>query len=479
MTVDDLRSVLGSLWTASDIAALIRGRQATAEAVLEFSLDRIRRDEGLNAFVAIDETLARRDARAVDACIRDGLEPGPLAGVPIGVKDFEEEVAGFRTTAGSHLLKSRPVATSDTPHVARLRAAGAVIVGRTASAEFAMASDTHTAAYGTTRNPWNRGLTPGGSSGGSAASVAAGLVPLATGSDSGGSIRSPASHCGLVGLKPTFGRIPQPVPGSTLNAVGILAKTVRDVALHLDVASGPHASDRFSLPRETAPSYISQLIAPSVAGARVVVSLDLGYNPVDPAIAATVQNAAGRLIAAAQLKLVRREVAFANVYLAYVLTVLDELRHVLAVEHGSELSALTPSLADALARTADLPASLGYTARRAAAQIERQACDLFEAADFIITPVTTALPHAACGPSPHTIAGVDAESFGVENFPMWANYTGCPSISLPAGRTAEGLPVGLLVTAPRLGEDRLLQLAAVWEAAAPWPLDVYAAGALT
>lgn len=478
MTVDDLRAPLGGGWTASNIATLVRGGQATAEEMLEFSLDRIRRDGELNAFVAIDETLARRDARNVDARLREGVDPGPLAGVPIGVKDFEEEVAGFRTTAGSHLLRARPVATSDTPHVARLRAAGAVIVGRTASAEFAMASDTHTAAYGTTCNPWSRDLTPGGSSGGSAASVAGGLVPLATGSDSGGSIRSPASHCGLVGLKPSFGRIPQPVPGSKLNAVGALAKTVRDVALHLDVSSGPHALDRFTLPKETGPSYLETIVTPLVSGARIVVSLDLGYNPVEPAIAAIVQDAAERLIAAARLRQVREKVAFANVYLAYVLTMLDELRHALALEHGAELSALTPSLTDALARTADLPPSLGRTARRAAAQVERQACDLFEAADFIVTPVTTALPHAACGPSPHTIAGVDAEAFGVENFPMWANYTGCPSISLPAGRTAGGLPVGILVTAPRFREDRLLQLAAVWEAAAPWPLDVYAAGAV-
>lgn len=474
MTTEPWRESLALSWTAFDVAALVRARRVSAEAALTFALERLGESNGeLNAFVAVDEDLALRDARAVDARIRDGVDPGPLAGVPIGVKDFEEEVAGYRTTAGSRLLKDRPLATSDTPHVARLRAAGAVIVGRTASAEFAMASDTHTSAYGTTRNPWARELTPGGSSGGSASAVSAGLVPLATGSDSGGSIRSPASHCGLVGLKPTFGRIPQPAPGSTLNCVGALVKTVRDAALHLDVSRGPHPGDRFSLPDPDG-SYLTCLTEPSIEGARAVISLDLGYNPVEAPITEIVGPAAARLIRAAGLQEVQLDVRFSNVYLAYVLTVLDELRHGLAFDHGPDLSSLTPSLADALARTAELPPSLGHAARRTALQVEEQACALFAAADFIITPVTTALPHVACGPSPDLIAGIDAQAFGVENFPMWANYTGCPSVSLPAGRTFDGLPVGLLVTAPRFREDHLLRLAAIWEATQPWPLDAYA-----
>ena len=298
-----------------------------------------------------------RGAAEIDRRIADGNDPGRMCGVPVGVKDFEEEVEGFRTTAGSALLASRPISRFDTPHVARLRAEGAVIIGRTASAEFAMASDTSTAAYGTTRNPWRPELTSGGSSGGSASAVAAGFLPLATGSDSGGSMRSPASHCGLVGLKPTFGRIPQPVAGSTLNAVGALVKTVADAALHLDVASGPHGADRFSLPSEGG-SYLERIERTDLAGARAAISFDLGYNPVDPAILDIVRPAVAHLVRVANLSQARTRVFFTNVYLAYCLTALEELRQTLTLDHASDLSLLTPALANALARHLELLAHL-------------------------------------------------------------------------------------------------------------------------
>src|SRR5207302_152160 len=202
----------------------------------------------LNAFVHIDDDLARVAAEAVDAAVARGDDPGSLAGVPFGVKDLED-CAGMPTSRGSLLYKGGPPAGRDSVHVARLRAAGAVPVGKTAAPEFGSYAFTDTLAWGTTRNPWNPSRTPGGSSGGSAAAVAAGMVPFCTAGDGGGSIRIPAAFCGLPGFKATYGRIPHEHPGASLTAVyGSLSTTVADAARHLDVAAGPSPLDKFSSP---------------------------------------------------------------------------------------------------------------------------------------------------------------------------------------------------------------------------------------
>ena len=180
-------------------------------------------------------------------------------------------------------------------HIARLRAAGAVPVGMVASAEFGMDGVTHTLAFGTTRNPWNLERTPSGSSGGSAAAVAAGMVPLATASDAGGSIRCPAHYCGLVGLKPSHGRIARDDGASDRATLGALTTTVADTARYLDVVAGPHLADRMSLPAPTV-RYESAIETLETAGLRAAWSLDLGYAPVEPEVAALVEAAARRLV---------------------------------------------------------------------------------------------------------------------------------------------------------------------------------------
>ena len=205
-------------------------------------------NDALNAFVHVDADLARRQAETVDERVARGEDPGPFAGVPMGVKDLED-CQGMPTSQGSLLFKGRGPVDADSVHVARLRAAGAVFVGKTAAPEFGIPCFTHTKAWGTTRNPWNPERTPGGSSGGSASAVAAGLVPCATASDGGGSTRIPAAFSGLVGMKPSYGRIPHPRPAPSQTAVfGLLTTTVADAARHLDVTSGPDDTDRATLP---------------------------------------------------------------------------------------------------------------------------------------------------------------------------------------------------------------------------------------
>src|SRR5437867_1560155 len=205
--------------TVIETAEAVRRGELKATAVLDECLDAIAAgNERLNAFVHLDPDLARDAASAVDDVVARGEDPGPLAGVPFGVKDLED-CAGMPTSQGSLLYKGRGPVAHDSVHVARLRAAGAVPIGKTAAPEFGVTAFTHTKAWGTTRNPWDPARTPGGSSGGSAAAVAAGLVPFATASDGGGSTRIPASFTGLVGMKPSHGRIPHPPAGTSQTGV--------------------------------------------------------------------------------------------------------------------------------------------------------------------------------------------------------------------------------------------------------------------
>ena len=195
--------------TASETADRVRRGDLSAVSRVEDALAAIERlNPALNAFIRVDAEDALRQARDIDARVARGEDPGPLAGVPVGVKDMEA-CKGFPITQGSWFLRNAAPETSDSRHVARIRKAGAVMMGMTAASEFGMDSATNSRLWGVTRNPWNLATTPGGSSGGSSAAVAGGLVPLATGTDAGGSIREPAAFTGLVGLKPSHGRIPK------------------------------------------------------------------------------------------------------------------------------------------------------------------------------------------------------------------------------------------------------------------------------
>src|SRR4029078_7474811 len=234
--------------SAVEIADAVRAGQVKAIEVLAEARSLVERSHaGLVAFVHLDWELAEQEARRIDAQVERGDPVGPLAGVPFGVKDLDD-CAGMPTSHGSLIFKGSDPQTLDSPHVARLRAAGAIPIGKTAPSEFGMDSATMSRAWGITRNPWNLERTPGGSSGGSAAAVAAGMVPFATSSDLGGSTRTPAAFTNLVGLKPSQGRIPQNPSTPDRGMHGVVTRTVADPARCLDVMAGPWPLDRMALP---------------------------------------------------------------------------------------------------------------------------------------------------------------------------------------------------------------------------------------
>jgi aspartyl-tRNA(Asn)/glutamyl-tRNA(Gln) amidotransferase subunit A len=450
--------------TVVELAESVRRGEVKAVELLDRYLDRIAAGNAeLNAFVHLDPDLARRDAEAVDAAVGAGRDPGPLAGVPLGVKDLHD-CAGMPTSHGSLWFKGGPPVTADDIDVARLRAAGAVPVGKTAAPEFGIVSFASTKAWGVTRNPWDPSRTPGGSSSGSAAAVAAGLVPLATASDGGGSIRIPAAFCGLVGHKPSFGRVPHPAPmTSQTSVVGVVVTTVADAARCLDVQAGPDPRDRTSLP-PAGISYEDAIEDLDVAGLVARWSLDLGFvDHVDPEVTELARAGAEVLAATAGLRLDDAPVRFADatrVWLqsgalsTWAMEGIDDLWP----DRAKELMGFTRK---GLESGASLTAvQLGRIARRRFA-FEQEVAALYAEVDVLLTPSTAVPAFAASGPPP---GGAMATPFT-----MLGNLSGCPSTTVPCGVTSEGLPVGLMITARQHRDDVALRLARMFEQARPWP----------
>ena len=457
--------------TVIETASLVRRGEMKATEALDETLAAIdRHNPELNSFVHVDVDLARAAAERIDERVARGEDPGPLAGVPFGVKDLDD-CEGMPTSKGSLWFKGGPPAAADAIHVARFRAAGAVPVGKTAVPEFGTWAYTATRAWGVTRNPWDPTRTPGGSSGGSASAVASGMVPFATASDGGGSTRTPAGFCGLVGHKPSFGRIPHPWSSSVaqLGVLGALATTVDDAALLLDLAAGPDHRDRRSLPAPVAP-YAEAIHTLNVRGLRVAWSLDLGFAIVDPEVAAITRSAADVLIEAGQLEEVDVAVSFPES--------LDVYSKLEAVDDWIDLpDGLWPERADEL----DPQLIAGYekgdwlTVRKFATTftrrhaIEARLAALFDEIDVLITPTAAIPAFAAEGPMPREIAGQNVHPAMAVPFAMLGNMWGGPAISVPAGMTASGLPVGLHLIGDQHRDDTVLRLARVLEEAQPWP----------
>ena len=278
---------------AHELAALVRSRELSPVELMERSLARIEAlNPSLNAFVQLDAEGALGEARALEQRLAGGEEAGPFAGLPLGVKDLEN-AAGFVTTRGSRLYRDNRVDFDDA-HVARLKAAGAIVVGKTNTPEFGHIPFTDNELFGATRNPWNLERTPGGSSGGSSAALASGMVPLATASDGGGSIRIPACYTGLYGLKPSQGRTPiapRPMPTwLSISCYGPLTRCVRDAAIYLDVVAGPHPADPESLPAPDV-SYAGTLEEP-LPKLRIAFNETLGVTRVQRDVLREVRTAA-------------------------------------------------------------------------------------------------------------------------------------------------------------------------------------------
>lgn len=447
---------------AVELAAQVRSGERRAVDALDDCLARVaERDPSLGAFVHLDEAGARAAAERVDAIVASGADPGPFAGVPLGVKDLED-ARGMPTSMGSRLYLGR-TASSDSLHVARLRAAGAVPVGKTAAPELGALNHTRSDAWGTTRNPWDTRRTPGGSSGGSAAAVSAGMVALATASDGGGSTRSPAAFCGLVGLKPSFGRIPRLGPDvAELAADGVLATSVRDVARHLDVVAGPDPRCRTSLPRAGI-CYESVIDDLAISGVRARWSSDLGISDCDPEVASIAGAAALRLSVAADLVLDEEPIRLTAVVGAYLSTTrLDGWVAIDEDEWPACAERLERHTVERLRDTAALPLPRWVRGAKRRARVVEELAAVMRDVELVLCPTTALAAFEADDPT-------SATELAATPYTFLANLTGVPAVSVPAGVTASGLPVGLQIIGRQHADHVVLRAARLWELTRPWP----------
>ena len=456
------------LWrlAATELAAGYRARSFSPVDALNAIIERIVAvNPRLNAIVTLDAEGARAAAAASAARWSAGTALSDLDGVPLTVKD-NIPVRGMRATWGSRVYADFVPLADELP-IARLRTAGAVIVGKTNCPEFTLQGYTDNPLFGITRNPWDLALTPGGSSGGAVAAVAAGLGPVAIGTDGGGSIRRPASHTGLVGLKPSRGRVPRcdgfPAILLDYEAVGPMARSVADIVLLMNTLSAFDARD------PCAAEFAARPFAPETrTPCRIVFAPTFDAAPVDAQIAASVDSAARAL-----------EQCGHKVDVAVAPFDVDALNRAWPVIGQSGLAWLLQSrpgarnlVGTAIGEMADNGAAFTATQYFAAldsiAGLRRQLSEFFSAHDVLLTPSAAALPWPADVSHPTLIDGKAVGPRGHAIFTAIANVTGCPAISVPCAPAADGLPIGFqLIAAP--GRDGLLcALAAQYERAHPW-----------
>jgi aspartyl-tRNA(Asn)/glutamyl-tRNA(Gln) amidotransferase subunit A len=447
--------------------AIRRGEIRSADAV-EASLSALAASK-LNPTVSMDPEAARRTAEDIDRRVAAGEDPGLLAGVPLLVKDMED-AAGLATSYGSVPFKDN-VAEKDSTQVARLRAAGAVILGKAATSEFGFVAYTSTKLHGVTRNPWNTERTPAGSSGGSAAAVAGGLVPLATAGDGGGSIRIPASYCGLVGMKGSFGRIPRgprAAFGQLAAVKGTVARSVRDAARWYDVTAGYDARDPFSLPRVD--GWEANLGKRDLRGLRVALAPDLGNAVVHPEVERVVREAGEHLIQAAGLERVDVDVKVPENGLAWARAGLPSLIADLQDKWPDCKEDLTFEIRFGMEAAPQYRAWHGAAVEKFRIEMNEAMADLFEETDIVLCATSPMEPFAAEGPMPWNVGEVSVSPYNAGALTIPANLSGFPAISIPAGLSSGGLPIGLQAYARRQEDALLLDLGLVMEQSRPWPL---------
>ncbi len=455
--------------SVAEIADAIRRGDLRARAVLDHHLERIARlDPPIGAFVFRDVDGARAAADAIDARIARGEDPGPLAGVPFGVKELED-VAGWPHPRGARVFADRIAATTST-HVTRLRGAGAVPLGLTASPEMGAASHTASLLHGVCRNPWNPERTPGGSSGGSAAAVALGLVPFATGSDSGGSLRIPASYTGVVGFKGTYGRVPRGpsyVGFPNVRNYGVLTRTVADTVRILDCVVGADEHDPLSLPHPGF-AYADAIASYDLRGTRTAWTTDLGFAPCDPEVARICRAAADRLVAGAGLAATDTRVELADPEEAWRVLMAPDLLELYAPFIPARENDVNPMLRMLFAIAGNLGArDLGRAMLIRDAVVQTLAT-VFETVDLLLLPTTPIPAFAAEGPPPSTIDGQRVSGLTTVAQTYVFNLSGHPAISVPAG-LAGGTPVGLQIVGRRHDDARVLAAAARFEQLQPFP----------
>lgn len=454
--------------SAIDQRALIVTRQVSCEELLKVHLDRIGAvNPAVNALCTLAADRALDQARALDAALAAGDAPGPLAGLPIGIKDLAD-TAGIRTTHGSPLFASH-IPRQDAVHVARIRAAGAVIVGKTNTPEWGAGSQTFNTLFGATATPYDLERTSGGSSGGAAAALAARMLPLADGSDLGGSLRNPAAFCNVVGFRPTPGRVPaleRLLGWNALPVLGPMGRTVADAALLLSVMAGFDRRDPLSLTDD--PHVFASDLSSDPKGLRIAWSEDLGFLPVEGAVREIFRSARPHLEG------MGCRVEDSHPDLRDAPEIFQTLRaHGFAASFGRFLEEHPDKLKDTVrwntARGLALSARDVARAEAGHLAVYRRMLGFFAQHDFLVLPSAQVLPF------PKTVEWVrEIEGVVFENYLQWMEIcgvitlTGCPVAAMPCGFSAEGLPVGLQIVGPPGADLAVLKLARAFEQAAPF-----------
>ncbi len=457
------------------LAGKIRAKELSPVEVIEAELSRMDKLEPiLHAFCTPTPDLAVQTAKRLERELMAGHEVGPLAGVPVGIKDLVA-TQGIRTVSGSVAYEDF-VPEEDDIVVERLKNAGAIILGKTNVPEFGYSAVGHNPVFETTRNPWNTGLTPGGSSAGSGAAVASGMGPFAIGSDGGGSIRIPSAHSGLYGIKASMGRVPlypgardERYPGISswegLEHIGPMSRTVADSALMLSVIAGPDDRDRHSLPG--ADFDWVECLEGGLQGLKVAYSPDWGYAAVD----AEVRRVVGEAVAVfeGQLGCVVEEAHpgwedISGVFWGLVAleTDLRGMRELVGRHPGR----MTPHLVDFLQRPWTAEELTGAVIARKG--VVNKMWKFMREYDLLLTPTLGCPPFPVYMQGPERIEGRMVDQFHWLSFTFPFNMTGQPAASIPAGWTEDGLPVGLQIIGRHLDDPLVLRASAAFESARPW-----------
>lgn len=447
---------------ATGLVSAIRARKFSVETLVDACLARIaERDEELKAFITVCSEQAHAEALAADQALARSDLCGALHGIPVAIKD-NTPTAGIRTTFGSR-VRADYVPEADDLVVARLKQAGAIVIGKTNTPEFACGALCTNALQGPTANPWNTAYSSGGSSGGSAASVADRMVPLAQGTDFGGSVRTPASFCGIVGLRPTPGRIPmapKDVPWNALNVHGILARTVRDAALMLEVVSGPDLRDPLSC---AVSQWEMTSSGSSRRDVRIAYSADLEFAVVHTAVR-RVFNASVERMQDAGLRLSAGAPDATGAKHAFETVRAANLHHAYARFCREHRALCSPSFVWNVESGAAMGADAYLTAEVERGRVYQAFVRFFEHHDILVTVSAAVPPFLNTQEDVREVNGTPMENIiDYLRITYVISLVGFPAISIPCGFTDDGLPVGLQLIARPFEEVALLRTAALLE----------------
>lgn len=456
---------------AMKLREMIQARQISPVEVVTAFLERIDKiNPTINAYCTLVPEMALEAARKAESAVMKGGDTGPLTGIPVAIKDVTP-VAGVRTTFGSKLYENY-VPVEDDLVVERLKRAGAIIMGKTNTPEFAAGASTFNKIFGITRNPWDTDFTVGGSSGGAAASVAAGMGPLAQGNDLGGSLRTPASFCGVVGLRPSPGRVPwypTELHWDDLAVQGPIARTVGDIALMLEAISGPDRRSPVSV-QETNPKFVQAVKNPDVKNLKIAWSDNLNLIPVAKEVLEITRSAI-EVFRGLGCEVVEDSPDFTGV--EETALILRGVRFVALYQDQMDDPEFKRWVNPLV--TGNIEQGLGYSVRDIA-RAERQRSVIWEKVnrffnkyDLLLTPTMPIPPFPAEMQYPTEIDGKPMKHY-IDW--VWLTYaisvTGSPAISVPCGWNHQGLPIGLQIVGRHLAEDTVLRAAAAYELAAPW-----------